>query len=84
MIIWWQYRYLSTHADPCSGRQAYVAMGPPKALKLPRSCYCVGCLVTLEKISHCDLFRYPSVATRMGLGDHLVKIRVLERPWGPT
>ena len=37
MMIYRQYRYLSTHGDPRSGCQAHVAraMAPPKAPKLP-------------------------------------------------
>ena len=30
-----------------------------------------------------EFSRIRSVASRMGLGDHLVTIRVLEHPWGP-
>ena len=56
----------------------------PWAPRKPQNCCCVGCLVALEKFSHFDFFRNPSVAPRMGLGDHLVTIPVLERPWGPA
>ena len=50
-----------------------------------QNCCCVGCLVTLELFfSHFNFFPNPAVAPRMGLGDNLVTIRVLERPWGPT
>ena len=54
------------------------------ALRKPQNCCCVGCLVTLEGFSHFHFFRNPFVAPRMGLGGHLVTIRVLEHPWGPT
>ena len=60
------------------------AMQPvPWALRKPQNCYCVGYLVTLQSFSHFHLFRNPFFAPRMGLGDHLVAIRVLEHTWGP-
>ena len=55
-------------------------MAPPKAPKLPL------CRLVSDtcKISEIRLFRNPSVAPGMGLGDDLVTIRVLEHPGGPT
>ena len=61
------------------------AMQPVQwALRKPQNCCYIGCLVTVESFSHFDFFRNPSVAHRMGLGDHLVTIQVFEHPWGPT
>ena len=60
------------------GSQLRVPPAPPYG-PLPVSTWpfshWVGCLVTLEKFSKFDFFRNPSVAPRMGLGDHLVTIR---------
>ena len=38
----------------------------------------------LDNFSNFDFFRHPCVAPSVGLGDHVVAIRVLEHPWGPT
>ena len=55
--------------------------GPGPKLRVPPSAplwaLAGGCLVAPEKFSKFDFFRNPSVAPRMGLGDHLVTIRVL-------
>ena len=52
---------------------SYVAraMGPPKAPKSPRSCCCVGFLVTLEFFTF-GLSPKPFSCPEDGLGDHLV------------
>ena len=62
----------------------HVVAARPMYLRKPQNCCCVGFLVTLESFSHFHFFRNPFVAARMGLGDHLVTMQVLEHPWGPT
>ena len=49
-----------------------------------QNCRCVGYLVTLEKKFDFVFFQNPCVACGPGSGDHVVTIRVLEHPWGPT
>ena len=53
---------------------------PPKAPKLLLFSF----LVAFENFRRFDLFGNPFVVPRMGWGDHLLAIRVLEHPWGHT
>ena len=68
--------------DPRSGCQAHVAraMAPPKAPKL----LLCGLFSDTCKISQNLSFSETLLSPRMGLGDDLVTIRVLEHPGGPT
>ena len=52
---------------------------PPLATAQPPSA-----TTQLPTFQNRTFFRNPSVALGMGLGDHLVTIRELEHPWGPT
>ena len=86
--MWFLNNFSLVYGPPNPWRESQVqTLGtprPPYGLLLVRTAVFTGCLVAPEKISKFDFFRNPSAAPGMCLGDHLVTIRVLEHPWGPT
>ena len=75
----WRGSQIQTSGTPV-GSPIWPLGGEDSAAFRPVS----GSHASAENFSKPDFFRNPSIALGMGLGDHLVTIRVLGHPWGPT
>ena len=74
----------SVHRNPWGAMMLMDLMDDCKISHLEFHCSRrIPCEVDLPKAVESGFF-FPSVTPEMGLSDHLVTMRALEHPWGPT